>query len=232
MGKKKLLRTKVYVDGYNLYYGCLKGTKHKWLDLSILFKDHIIPSSAIHKSELIGIKFFTAPILEKASKSLDSVSSQSRYHTALEKLYPNEIEIIKGYYSLTQSKVKIVDSNDPNKWARDCQDVLVWKIEEKQTDVNLALHAYHDAANGIVDQVVIVTNDTDIAPALKMIRDFTPVEIGVVVPTRDHVRKPNVALSELAHWVRTHITDLELSNSQMPDVIIAGRRPTKKPASW
>ena len=65
-----------------------------------------------------------------------------------------------------------------------------------------------------------------------MIRDFTPVEIGVVVPTRDHVRKPNVALSELAHWVRTHITDLELSNSQMPDVIIAGRRPTKKPASW
>jgi 6-hydroxy-3-succinoylpyridine 3-monooxygenase len=192
----------------------------------------IIPSSAIHKSELIGIKFFTAPILEKASKSLDSVSSQSRYHTALEKLYHNEIEVIKDYYSLTQSKAKIVDPENPNKWARECEEILVWKVEEKQTDVNLALHAYHDAVNGIVDQVVIVTNDTDIAPALKMIRDFTPVVIGVVVPTRDNVRKPNVALSEQAHWVRTHITDFELSNSQMPDVIIGGRKPTKKPAGW
>ena len=25
-------RTRVYVDGYNLYYGCLKGSPHKWLD--------------------------------------------------------------------------------------------------------------------------------------------------------------------------------------------------------
>jgi 6-hydroxy-3-succinoylpyridine 3-monooxygenase len=200
--------------------------------LHVLFRDRILPSSAVDQSELLGIKFFTAPILEKASKSLDSVSSQSRYHTALEKLYPNEIEIIKGYYSLTQSKVKIVDSENPNKWARECEEILVWKVEEKQTDVNLALHAYHDAVNGIVDQVVIVTNDTDIAPALNMIRNFTPVIIGVVIPTRDQIRKPNVALSDLAHWVRTHITDTELSDSQMPEVIIAGRRPTKKPISW
>jgi len=178
------------------------------------------------------IKFFTAPILEKASKSLDSVSSQNRYHTALEKLYPNDIEIIKGYYSLTQSKVKVVDTNTPEKWARECEEILVWKVEEKQTDVNLALHAYHDAINGIVDQIVIVTNDTDIAPALKMIREFTPVTIGVVIPTSNHIRKPNVALSELAHWVRNHITDLELASSQMPNIIITGRRPTKKPASW
>jgi 6-hydroxy-3-succinoylpyridine 3-monooxygenase len=160
----KLLRTKVYVDGYDLYYGCLKGTQHKWLDLYLLFRDRILPSSAVHQSELLGIKFFTAPILEKASKSLDSVSSQSRYHTALEKRYPNEIEVIKGYYSLSQSKVKIVDAENPNKWARECEEILVWKVEEKQTDVNLALHAYHDAITGIDDQVVIVTNDTDIAP--------------------------------------------------------------------
>lgn len=29
------LRTRLYVDGYNLYYGCLKNTPHKWLDLPL-----------------------------------------------------------------------------------------------------------------------------------------------------------------------------------------------------
>ena len=26
-------KTIVYIDGYNLYYGLLKGTSYKWLDL-------------------------------------------------------------------------------------------------------------------------------------------------------------------------------------------------------
>ena len=28
----QIKRTAVYVDGYNLYYGLLKGTPYKWLD--------------------------------------------------------------------------------------------------------------------------------------------------------------------------------------------------------
>ncbi len=27
------MRTNVYVDAFNLYYGCLKGTPYRWLDL-------------------------------------------------------------------------------------------------------------------------------------------------------------------------------------------------------
>ena len=27
-----MTRTRVYVDGFNLYYGALKGTRYKWLD--------------------------------------------------------------------------------------------------------------------------------------------------------------------------------------------------------
>ena len=38
-------RTRVYIDGYNLYYGCLKGTPHKWLDLLSLFEKQILPSA-------------------------------------------------------------------------------------------------------------------------------------------------------------------------------------------
>lgn len=32
------LRTRIYIDGYNFYYGCLRGTPYKWLDLLPLFE--------------------------------------------------------------------------------------------------------------------------------------------------------------------------------------------------
>lgn len=230
------LRTRVYIDGYNLYYGCLKGTSYKWLDLLALFETQILPSSGLPgtTSSLLplSIKFFTAKILDQAAKAGDSLSSQARYHTALRKLYDGRIKLIEGYYSLTQSKAKIVDAAAPATWPRDCREILVWKLEEKQSDVNLALQAYHDAITGQVDQVVIVTNDTDIAPALELIRAHTGVTIGLVVPARRHERVPSTELVTLAHWVRSHITTSELAASQLPRVIPGGRKPTIKPESW
>ena len=38
--------TNVYVDGFNLYYGCLKGSPHKWLDLETLC-GHLLPAHQI-----------------------------------------------------------------------------------------------------------------------------------------------------------------------------------------
>ena len=183
------LRTRIYIDGYNLYYGCLKGTPYKWLDLLSLFERQILPS-----------------ILLPGRSRSDAIE-------------------------LLPLGIKLVDAEDPDKWPRDCQDILVWKLEEKQSDVNLALQAYHDAITGQVDQVVIVTNDTDIAPALQLIRAHTSVTIGLVIPTRNRERVPNTELANLAHWVRSHITDDELAASQLPRVI-PGRRPTIKPESW
>lgn len=233
------LRTRVYIDGYNLYYGCLKSTSYKWLDLLSLFERHILPSILVVKDghplqqQLLplAIKFFTAKILDQAAKGTDSISSQARYHSALRKRYAERIAVIEGYYSMIQAKMKIVDSVDPKKWPRDCLETTVWKLEEKQTDVNLALQAYHDAITGAVDHVVIVTNDTDIAPALALIRTHTQVTIGLVVPTTDQQRVPNTELAEQAHWVRKHITTAELAASQLPRVI-KGRNPTIKPDSW
>lgn len=234
-----ILRTRIYVDGYNFYYGCLKGTAYKWLDLMVLFERHVLPSIyTTHNGQAaqsaltpLAIKYFTARIIEKAARATDSVSSQARYHSALKKLYPQRIEIVEGYYSLVEARAKIVDAEQPDKWPRECQEILVWRLEEKKSDVNLALQAYHDALTGQVDQVVVVTNDTDISPALKMIRDNTSVRVGLIVPTRKDVRIPNTELEELAHWVRSHITEEELAASQMPRVI-TGRTPTIKPDSW
>ena len=235
------LRTRIYIDGYNFYYGCLRGTPHKWLDLLPLFEKHILPSALIkdgdghiRQSTLLpspSIKFFTAKIIESVARAPDSVSSQARYHTALRKLHDGRIELIEGYYAVNKLKVKIVDAEDPDRAPRECQEIQAWKVEEKQSDVKLALQAYHDAITGQIDHAVIVTNDTDIAPALEMIRAHTNVLIGVVVPTTDHTRPPNTDLVKLAHWTRRHINSSELAACQLPRVI-QGKRPTTKPESW
>lgn len=235
------LRTRIYIDGYNFYYGCLRGTPYKWLDLLPLFEKHILPSALvkdadghIRQSTLLpspSIKFFTAQIIESVAKAVDSVSSQARYHTALRKLHAGRIELIEGYYAVNKMKVKIVDAENPDRAPRECQEIQAWKVEEKQSDVNLALQAYHDAITGQIDHAVIVTNDTDIAPALEMIRAHTNVLIGVVVPTTDHTRPPNTDLVKLAHWTRRHINSNELAACQLPRVI-QGKRPTTKPESW
>lgn len=234
------LRTRIYIDGYNLYYGCLKGTPYKWLDLLSLFEQKILPSVTFHDEGGVraefqihdqAIKYFTAQIIERAAKSSDSVSCQAIYHTALKRAWPGRVELVKGYYSMHEMTVRVIDPANPDRPYSDCAQVQAWKLEEKQSDVNLALHAYHDAVQGDVDHIVIVTNDTDIAPALKMVREFTNVKIGLVVPTRDGQRIPNNDLSKLAHWTRKHITEDELKASQLPRVI-PGRKATVKPDSW
>lgn len=51
------MRTFVYVDGFNLYYGALKGSSWKWLDLVALF-DNMLQSH--HR--IVTVKYFTARV--------------------------------------------------------------------------------------------------------------------------------------------------------------------------
>ncbi len=241
VGEGRTLRTRVYVDGYNFYYGCLKGRRHKWLNLLNLFADQILPSirhdgpggvPVRHELLPLALKYFTATIHERAAKAEDSVSSQDTYHVALKNHCAGRVDIVKGYFSISPVRAPKVDEGHPSKWPRDCERVAIWKYEEKQSDVNLALQAYHDALTGEVDQVVIASNDTDLAPALRMIRENTNVVVGLVVPTCDHKRDPNADLTKYSHWTRTHISEHELAAAQLPRVVPKKRGFSLKPVSW
>jgi 6-hydroxy-3-succinoylpyridine 3-monooxygenase len=99
--------------------------------------------------------------------------------------------------------------------------------------VNLALHACKDALQDGIENIVFVTNDTDIAPAVAMIRQCAPkVLIGLVIPTTDGQRRPNVALKEYAHWTRNSIKTEELMQAQLPRVIPHKKSAIVKPDSW
>ncbi|NUS61583.1 MAG: DUF2384 domain-containing protein [Lysobacter sp.] len=232
----RTLRTRVYIDGFNFYYGCLKRTPFKWLDPLALF-DQVLSTilctvdeqPASFALDPLAVKYFTAPILRNFARSNDSVSSQAQYHAALALHLGGRAAILKGYYDARPARAHRVV---PDVLARDSERIDIWKLEEKQSDVSLALHAYGDAIRGEVDHVVIVTNDTDLVPAIEMIKRDTHAVAGLIVPTRDKVRRANDDLSRASDWVRSHITDDELERAQLPRAVVANGKAAHKPISW
>jgi hypothetical protein len=97
------MKTIVYVDGLNLYYGSLRGTAFKWLDLYALFSDYVLGIDA----ELDHVRYYTAPM--KASSSDDPASPlrQQRYLRALKAYRGDRIQIIQGLISRTTPVLRL-----------------------------------------------------------------------------------------------------------------------------
>lgn len=99
------LRTIVYVDGYNLYYGVLRKTALKWLDLFALFQDHVLDSQA----ELVEVRYYTAPVLGRMCDDIESPQRQRQYLQALRKMYPEKIVIVEGKIIATTPFQRLVE---------------------------------------------------------------------------------------------------------------------------
>ena len=86
-------RTVVYIDGFNLYYGLLRGTHSKWLDM-IAFANALLPHPEEH--EILSVKYFTA----RVNYDPTDPSAQMRQFIYLAALaaYRPELKIIEGYY--------------------------------------------------------------------------------------------------------------------------------------
>ena len=117
--------------------------------------------------------------------------------------------------------------------------VRVWKLEEKKTDVNLAIRMYRDACRGLYDRVILVSNDSDAEPALQAMReDFPHMMIGIVMPihppapgTTVH-RRASGSLANIAHWTIPHLVDAQLLHAQLPLKVSTKKKPILKPEHW
>lgn len=203
-------KTIVYIDGFNFYYRCLKDTAYKWLDLSKLISLMLPPD----RHEIVKIKFFTARIV--ARKDPDAPLRQNTYLNALTQYCPN-VEIIYGHFLSNVAKRPLAPPG--NGWV----DVVL--TEEKGTDVNLAVHLLNDAWLNSYDCGVIVSNDSDLAEAMRLAQAQGKI-IGWLVTGKQH---PSQVLSKIAHF-RKNIRSSVLKNSQLPDVI--PNTAIKKPSTW
>lgn len=122
--------TRVYIDGFNFYYGALKHTCFKWLNPLALVRK-MYP----HKS-IVGIKFFTAPVKFRPDNPTQC-DDQRVYWRALRTV--PALEIIEGKFYSSRVKMPRVPSGNL---------VEVEKSEEKGSDVNIASHLLMDGFQG------------------------------------------------------------------------------------
>jgi hypothetical protein len=83
------MRTCVYVDGFNLYYGAVKGTPYKWLDIDKMCR-LLLP-----RHQIIGIKYFTARVSGRPADP-GQPTRQQAFLRALATI--SHLEIIYGHF--------------------------------------------------------------------------------------------------------------------------------------
>lgn len=210
------MRTYAYIDGFNLYYGSLKGTKHKWVDLkallgNVLGNDH----------QILKIKYYTANISARPDNP-NSPLRQMIYLNAIRTYIP-ELEIKYGYYLSNIVRMRLAKPTLMRKF----EDVI--KTEEKGSDVNLALHVLNDAWMDKYDCAVIISNDSDLSESLRLIKKQHKKKIVLLVPGNPSERPPAIQLKRYAH--KTISIPVEaIINSQLP-VNIPGTT-LRKPTEW
>lgn len=197
----------VYIDGFNLYHGlhASSGRAHLWLDIVEL------SASLRPKQRLVGVKYFTASVLNDSGAQ----ARQDHYLDALTSLHPGVLKIVHGRY---QAKPKR---------CRSCGATYT-HYEEKETDVNLATAIVVDASRKESDTSLIISGDSDVAPAVRAAQEVNPaLFIAAAFPPR---RKSQ----ELQSLMRSSfvIGDRKIRRAMLPDEFTADGRTFKRPAKW
>lgn len=205
------VKTIVYVDGYNLYYGLLRKSPYKWLDLFELFQNHVLSPD----TQVLDVRYYTAPVLARICDDPDSPRRQRTYLQALRKMPPRKVTIVEGRLELSKPYLRLVTPQLNGETA-----AQVYKLSEKKTDVSLASDLICAAFLGVCEQAVICTNDSDLVPALAAVRMHCPdMRLGLVVPVpgTNH-RKAGRDLTAQVHWWKL-LSTVHLGRAQLPEKI-------------
>ncbi len=207
-------QTNVYIDGFNLYYGALKGSRYKWLDIETLCK-HLLPKDNVHR-----IRYFTAKVTARPSDPQLPVR-QETYLRALTMLPTVSIHLGVFYVSTVRAPLAHPSARGP-------RTAEIIKTEEKGSDVALATYLMLDACRGDCDTAVLITNDSDLREPLRLVRKELGLVTGVVNP---HPASRRSRALEAIFFKQ--LRPSALAASQLPPQIIdrSGRKITK-PADW
>lgn len=215
------MRTYIYIDGFNFYYGVVKDTPYKWLDFMALFKKVLSP-----KHDILAIKYFTARVTGKFDPN--QPLRQKTFIRALRKHIP-ELSVYYGQFNSHTINAPLAHPISDKTFGKHIKFANIIKTEEKGSDVNLAIHALNDAWRDMYDCAVIVSNDSDLAESLRLIKEQNKKMIGVIYPSTNQNRPPSKALTKHADFTKS-IFKSTLKACQLPDQIPGTT--ISKPADW
>ena len=198
-------RVIAYVDGFNLYHAIaeLKRPHLKWLDLTALAKSLRGPNEI-----LVGVCYFSA------------------YATWL----PQEVLRHREYVAALRHTGVVTYMGHFKEKHRSCRacDAQWVGHEEKESDVAMATQLVADAFRNKFERALIITADSDIAPALRVIKaEFPEKALDVIAPPKrfGHARSLSPKLE---------ITPGRLAKCLLPETAQSpnGRDLFRRPASY
>ena len=203
--------TNVYIDGFNFYYGAVKGTPYKWLDFAALCR-RLLP-----KHQIQGLYYFTA-LVDSRPADPDQRARQEVYLRALRTL-PN-LSIVLGSFLSHVVKMPLANGRG---YAE------VFRTQEKGSDVNLAAQMLLDGFKRDYECAVVVSNDSDLLRPIQVVFHELGQKVGVLAPTRN--KHPSRSLAANATFIK-HIRANVLTKSQFPSMLTDRAGSFSKPASW
>ncbi len=207
------MQTNFYVDAFNLYYGCLKGTPHRWLDLQALF-GKVFPRNNINR-----IRYFTA-IVESRPSDVHRPVHQQAYLRALQTI-PN-LSIHLGQYKTRAVQLPLAT---PPKAGPKTARVL--RTEEKGSDVNLASYLLLDVFRGDCETAIVVSNDADLKAPIEIVKDELGIPVGVLNP-----HPPKRQSRDLQPTFFKQLRHGPIAASQFPPILTDARGKIRKPPGW
>ena len=198
------MKTAFLIDGFNFYHSIRDLCRQlRWFDYGGYCRHFMRATDTLR-----SITYFTALATWLPDKS-------TRHQIFIEACEARDIRVVLG-------KFKEKRAPCPH-----CSKSIL-RHEEKATDVNIALHSYKLAAQG-TEQIIFVSGDTDLIPAVRMIKqDFPSVVVGVVFPYRRDTRE----FTRVVHF--HHKTSQKVLNNFVLPVTIT--KPNGKtitcPPSW
>lgn len=163
--------TAFVIDGFNFYHSIKPLQKSlRWFNYNYFCKHFLKKNDEMH-----SITYCTAVASYRPNAS-------QRHRIFIEACRGIGIEVLLG-------KFKSKTGRCPH-----CGESIT-RHEEKETDVNIALALYRLAAH--VDQLMLVSGDTDMIPSIQAIKaDFPKVKVGVIFP----YNRVSTELKKAAHF--------------------------------
>ena len=211
--------TNVYIDGFNLYNRALRREPQlKWLNLAKLCQT-LLPTHEIKR-----IRYFTAIVDQRPNDPQQQIRQQI-YLRALRTI-PN-LNIHRGQFkNHTIWRPLANPVPGPDKY------VQVRNTEEKGTDVNIATYLIMDGYDREYEQAVVISNDSDFALPIRMVRDKLKLPVGAINPNLDQNRNTMPVELKKAATFHTFIRRKMLENSQFPDTLTDATGTFTKPPAW
>ena len=156
----RMKRVITYIDGFNLYHAVddLKDQSLKWLDLWALSE------SLLRQNETLkAVNYFSA----FATWLPDPYARHRTYVAALQ---ARGVTTIMGKFKQKPRSCRACGA----KWIGH---------EEKETDVHIAVRLVADALLNDFERAIVISADSDLAPALRVVRQHQPgKELFVAAP--------------------------------------------------